>query len=540
MLLAVASASPTHAADAAGPKLMKLHQTTWTVNGQPILGTYGAERLEDLQKVKEAGMNVVLSGDKLLDTTTPEGAYCLANGIKVLPHMTPFLYHGVKLREPIAPDQKTIPLYMAGGHATSKSSIIQLDDELIRYEKMTDTELVNCERGIDGTKPAPHREGLILFWPEDCKAEVARIKSSPNLAGYYVLDDSPGDAVSALRAMYKIIKETDPTPNRPVCAGFGDAGSIANLAPGVCDIMFIYWYPVSSRSYGRERTAQEVQHMLTTARRRVPGIPFAGIYQAFNGAPANTGQGVPTPEQLREQLEDFVREGACGLVSFICHTGPDLPGWAELGDLGDAIRATHREIRETGGLMVRPETANMKKNRVQPEGFWTDPKPTPGYVPAWYVLAPFDDRDGKKLDAVFPPDTTIDLNAVYPVKDGTAGWRVRETTCGTLGFAEFSGGQKNAVAYAFFDVTSPTDQTVQMRLCSDDDAVVRVNGREVFRFETAGGLDYDKYIVPVKLVAGTSRVEAKVYNRAGMWGIDMRFTDTQGRPVEGLTFAPAP
>ena len=61
--------------------------------------------------------------------------------------------------------------------------------------------------------------------------------------------------------------------------------------------------------------------MLSAARARVPGVPFVGIYHAFDGRPAKTGQGLPTPEQLREQLEDFVREGASGLVSFICHLG---------------------------------------------------------------------------------------------------------------------------------------------------------------------------------------------------------------------------
>ncbi|MFA6243658.1 MAG: hypothetical protein WC655_22135, partial [Candidatus Hydrogenedentales bacterium] len=142
-------------------------------------------------------------------------------------------------------------------------------------------------------------------------------------------------------------------------------------------------------------------------------------------------------------------------------------------------------------------------------------------------------------DSTFPPDQGIDVNGVYPVKAGMAGWRVRETTSGTLGLSDIYGPLKNCVAYAFFDVTSATEQTVQMRLCSDDDTSVTVNGREVFRFENSGGLDYDKYILPVKLPAGTSRVQAKVYNRAGMWGLCMRFTDTQGRPVEGLEFSPA-
>jgi len=519
-------------------RLIKLQETRWTIGGKPVLGTYGAERVEDLERVRDAGMNLVLAGQKQLDTSTPEGAFCLENGIRVMPHLTPFLYHGVRLREPITADQTTIPLYFAQGRVEQNSKTIQIDDEIIRYEQMTDTELVNCERGCDGTKPAPHREGVILFWPKPCKTEVERIKNSPNLFGYYVLDDSPGDAVSALRAMYKVIRQVDPNPDHPVCAGFGDAGSVVNLAPGVCDVMMIYWYPVSTSGYDRDRTAQEVQHILATARRRVPGIPFMGIYQAFDGGIAHTGQGVPTPDQLREQLEDFIREGACGLVSFICHN-EQCPGWADIEPLGDAVKRAMREILETGGLEVRPETESMKRKRIQPEGHWEKPLPLPGYVPAWYVLAPFEDKNGQMLDTPVPPDDGIDPDGIYPVKSGSAGWRVRETTSGTLGINEIYGVVKNALAYAFCDVTAAEDTPVQMHIGTDDDAWVRLNGKEVYRFSGVRGLDIDHDTVSLTLPRGASRIEVKSYNRAGMWGVFMRFTDMNGRPAEGLSFSPA-
>ena len=143
------------------------------------------------------------------------------------------------------------------------------------------------------------------------------------------------------------------------------------------------------------------------------------------------------------------------------------------------------------------------------------------------------------LDAVFRPETGVDLAAVYPVKLGSAKWRVRETINGTLGLTELWGEQlKNGVAYAVCDVTSPRTQTVQMRISSDDDAIVRLNGNEVYRHSEPGGLDYDKDIVPVTLPAGRSRLEAKVYNRRGMWGLFMRFTDQAGRPLKGLRFSP--
>jgi len=518
-------------------QFVKLHETKWSVNGRPVLGTYGAPGVDYLERVRDAGMNLVLGGKKELDPATPEGAFCLQNKIKVMPHVTSFLYHGVKLCEPVSAARKDIPLYFERGPVQQESHIIQIDDELIRYEEMTEDGLVNCERGFGGTVPAEHREGTILFWPEPFKAEIKLIKDSPNLFGYYVLDDSPGDAVSALRAMHKAIREIDPNLDRPVCAGFGDAGSVANLAPGVCDIMMIYWYPVSSRKYDRERTAQEVQHMLATARRRVPGIPFMGIYQAFDGSAAQTGQGVPTSGQLREQLEDFVREGACGLVSFICHN-ERVPGWADIEPLGDAVGEAMREINETGGLLVRAENETMKNNRIQPQGHWAEPQPMHGYVPAWYVLAPFQASETQMLDTPVPPEKHIDLKAQYPVIGGTARWRIRETTSGTLGLNQIYGVIKNAIAYAFCDVEAPEEMSVQMLICTDDDAWVRLNGEEIHRFTGVRGLEIDKDAVGITLPKGTSRIEVKSHNRAGMWGFFMRFTDFEGRPAQGLKFTP--
>lgn len=529
-LIAALLALPVHAEGG----LMKLHPTPWNIDGHPILGTYGAERVEDLEKVHAAGMNVILAGKPELDITTPAGKYCLENGIKVLPHITSHVYHGVRLRGPVAADQKDIPLHFAGGMPKWTSNIIQLDDELIRYEAITESGLVNCERGIDGTTPAEHREGTILFWPEECRAEVESIKDSPNLFGYYVLDDSPGDALSALRGMYRIIKEVD--PSRPVCAGYGDAGSLSNFAPGVCDILFIYWYPVSTNRYNRERTAQEVQHMLTAARSRVPGVPFVGIFHAFDGRPAQTGQGLPTPEQLREQVEDFVREGASGLVSFICHN-ETVPGWADIPSLEPPVNQAMKEIRETGGLVVRPETENMAAQRLQPQGHWEKPQALPGFIPAWYVAAPFEATE-QLLDTPVPPEKGIDPEAIFDVRNGQAKWRVHPTTAGTLGYSNIYGVEKNVIAYAWCDVTSPVEQEAQLRFCSDDDAWVRVNGQEVARYTGVNGLDFDKEIVPITLKKGVNRIEVKNCNRAGMWGIIARITNTKGEGLAGLTYSP--
>lgn len=550
MVLAYCLAVPCIRTDAAETNregdglLTSLHETPWMIDGMPLLGTYmggGDDVLSDLRLIRDVGMNVVIAGEPELNPQTPEGAFCRDTGIKVMYHLTHHLYHGIKLRDAVTSDQTMIPLYSAGKLHDRTSHIIQLDDELIRYESMSGDGLLNCERGYQNTQPAEHREGVILFWPDECAEDVKKIKDSPNLFGYYVLDDSPGDAQSALKALYQTVREADPNRNHPICAGFGDAGSVVNLAPGVCDIMLIYWYPVSSKAYHRESTSAVVQQILTTARARVPGIPFVGVYQAFDGSSAQTGQGVPTGGQLREQLEDFVREGASGLIAFINRAGT-LSGWADFPELEATIKQVNHEIRDTGGLKVRPETETMKQARLQPHGFWENPQTVPGVVPAWYVVGPFEDTNGKMLEASFPPDREIDLDAVYSVKFGSSRWRVRTTTCGMLGLSNLYGDHSrlhNCIDYAYCEVVSPVEQKVQMRVGSDDDAWIRLNGTQVYQFHGSRGLEFDTEVVPVTLPAGRSRIEAKIYNRAGMWGIFLRFTDLEGKPLEGLEFTPS-
>ncbi len=525
-----ADASPASAGD--GRKLFRM-DLPYSVDGKPILGTYVADKPEELALVKDVGMNVVLGGEHELDPASPTGKYCRENGIKVMHHLTQHLYGKPRLGDAITADATTIPLLGPAGN-TPESGVVQIEDERIRYAERTATELRGCRRGCDGTKPAAHHAGIILFFPEACAAEIKRVKDSPNLWGYYVLDDSPGDALSALRAMYKTIREIDPDPKRhPVCAGFGSAGSLCNFGPGVCDIMLIYWYPVSDGGYHRRMTSHEVQWMLGAARARVPGVPFIGVYQTFNGG--NKRQAVPTAAQLREQLEDFVREGACGLVAFLCRGG-----WADHKHLRDVIHDAHREILSTGGLRVAPEPEAMRRARVQPTGNWKTPRQIPGVVPAWHVIGPFDDTDGKILGAVFPPEKKIDLKGVYSGKLGKVRWIPRLSHGGVVGLGELVGSHlTNAADYALCTVTSPRQQNVQMRIGSDNDAIVWLNGKEIWRYEGARGIARDDDIVDIALPAGPSQILFKCYNRGGMWALFMRFTDRNGQPLEGLQFSPS-
>ena len=518
---------------------MKLHDAFRT-DGKPLLGTYVAADLDELKLCAKLGISRVIGGDEHLDPEHEMGRFCIKNGIKVWYHLKHHPYRKPRFGAHVDTSQTTIPLSNVDPWKAPEEGVFQADDELIRYESITDTEILGCTRGFGGTTPAEHVENMILFFPDLCREEVLRIRDAEALGGYYVLDDSPGDALSLLKAQYALIRGLDgDVQNHPIVAGYGSAGALCNFAPGVCDVMLLYWYPVSAFGYDRLLTSQQVQWMMAEARKQVPGMPFVGVYQSFDANFGNDTSAVPTAEQLREQIEDFVREGACGLTAFLCskkHTG-----FAKYDYMQDVLADVHKEILETGGLTVAEEPELLKNDRTQPVGVWERPVDVQGYVPAWYVVSPFEDTEGKRLAAVFPPEEGIDLGAEYVGKTGPIRWVKRRAIGGVLGLGELYGPHSftaGCTAYATCTVTSPKAQRVLMRVCSDDDGIIWINGAEVWRFEGGRGITRDLEETVVELPEGESTILFKDHNRKGMWSLFLRFCDLDGKPLEGLTFSP--
>jgi hypothetical protein len=515
------------------PRQMSL-KSDITVNGEPIMGAYAVQGIEGLRIAKETGMNVVLGGHKFLDTTTVEGKFCFENNIKVMHHLTGQVYGRPRLRNAITATQTTIQLRKDDRHPPSESGIVQIEEELIQYGSWNDSALVDCERGYDGTVASTHREVIILFWPEECAEEIEHVKDSPNLWGYYTLDDSPGDALSALRGIYSTVQRLD--PDRTVIAGYGSGGSLVNFDTGVCDVMLFYWYPVSNNGYDSSFTTQQTQWLLSDARRRVPGIPFIGIYQSFNGA--TRVNGVPTPEQMREQIEDFVRDGAIGLISFcMCDGSARMEGLAVQPELQEAVAKVHDEIRQTGSLTVRPQPDWMRESRVQPIGQWETPDRIPGIVPRWYVLGPFDDGSVPEVPSAGADGE--DGEAVYDGKYGPVRWTNYRTHGGVIGLGEIHGGQVPAVTtFASAAVISPREQEVRIFIGTDNDGQLMLNGSEIYSYSGERGINRDDDTVSVVLPQGRSDMLLRVHNRTGLSGFFVRFADPDGMPLEGLTFMP--
>ena len=520
-------------------EFMRIH-TKYTINGRPVLGTYGGTSLEELRLVKEVGMNLVFGGGELLDTTSERGRFCFENGIKVMYSLAGHVHGSPSLFDDITAGQNEIRIHY--GKPYPGPALVQIDDEMIRYQSANDTTLLGCERGAHGTAAAPHHAGLILVWPEKVEESVRQVMDSPNLFGYYVIDDSPGAAISALRGVYRVVKRVDPH-NHPVCGGYSGGTTLHNFAADAADVIMAYYYPFLKWEYDRTMTSYDTQWMLTAARKKSPGVELFGIYQGFWGGQWNQ-QHPLSPEDIREQVEDFVRDGASGIISFYIGSAPEqnFYGWQVEEPLKREIQAINREITQTGGLKINPEPRFMADMRFQPKGYWEHPQDVPGIPPAWWVLAPFDDPEKKLLATSFPPEQGIDLNASYQGKGRTIHWRKIETCAGGIGLVETIGPLSflfHSVAYATCEVTSPRDQNVQMRVGSGHDCIIWVDGLQVYRFDGLRGVHWDSNMVTMRLKKGKNRILVKVCDQEGQWGFFVRFTDRSGKPLEGLTFSPA-
>jgi hypothetical protein len=307
-----------------------------------------------------------------------------------------------------------------------------------------------------------------------------------------------------------------------------------------------YFYPFMVHGYDRTMNSYDTQWILTDARRRVPGIPFMGICQGFWEPESSTRRmnklSPLTPGEIREQVEDFVRDGASAIVTYaiIGEELENLKGWNRREDLVEEMRSINDEIRETGGLRLGSEPDEMARGRIQPRGFYEIASEVPGIVPAWHVIGPFDAAGGS-IDTVFPPDDSTDLEGRYRGKDIEAAWRRYPSYAGAVGLGEIYGHHdytEECMAYAWCEVSAPGDVRVQLRFGSDDDGLVMINGKEVHRYEGTRGVHLDSDVVEVDLREGRNEVLVKVFNRSGPWGFFVRFTDSGGNPMVGLSYSP--
>ena len=170
----------------------------------------------------------------------------------------------------------------------------------------------------------------------------------------------------------------------------------------------------------------------------------------------------------------------------------------------------------------------------------------PGAIKQWLVLAPipFQDQTSegalKALDQEqVSPEPGLRPRASDRVKVGAGElvWNALRREDYLLDFNQFLGKETRwSVAYAVCYIQSDAAQAgVVMKVGSNDEAKIYINGKEIYRSETARSWvpDQDE-VAGIELRVGLNVLVFKVVNEILAWQGSVRFTDAAGQPLKGI------
>ena len=328
----------------------------WSVHGQPICGSFAVTwEPDELRQAQQTGINLVFCYDRrasaaMLDPETELGAIAREGNTGVVANFLQFA-HGAMLAEDTTAD--ATELKIAAGGALPDAGVLWIDDEAIEYTGREGQVFSGCTRGARGTTAAAHPAGTYLLEESVLIDRLDAAKSSPNLWGFWVLDDKRGNQLPALRNLYRLIREHDvDDQGRPydhvVVAGFGSVESLTNMGPDMCDMAGLYLYPARRGTYHVSETNQLLTQMVPTIRERDPDAGIIGIYQAFH---APRYEPKVTRLQVRQQVQDFLRWGASGVMAYSWHMVEGAFALRNLPDLREEVASIAADLRE-GRLAV--------------------------------------------------------------------------------------------------------------------------------------------------------------------------------------------
>ena len=172
-----------------------------------------------------------------------------------------------------------------------------------------------------------------------------------------------------------------------------------------------------------------------------------------------------------------------------------------------------------------------------------------GLVVDWWLVGPFDAPQTSGFVREYLPHDRIDLAGRYAGQEGRViGW-VRHRTADSLGLvnlAQAIAPAKEAVGYAYAELTSPRDLAGQVRCGADDNCTVWLNGEKVFgREQWLNGTRFDRFVAPVQLRRGPNQLLVKICQGPqhkdpqvpNNWSLQLRLCDEDGK---GLPLRNAP
>ena len=154
-------------------------------------------------------------------------------------------------------------------------------------------------------------------------------------------------------------------------------------------------------------------------------------------------------------------------------------------------------------------------------------------VKKWKIAGPFiADKNINTAKFVFPPEKNPALNQKYKNSlNQTVVWRDYTQQGKSIDFIKMFDEREFAdrptAVYASTEITAKKDGKILFLLGSNDDSVIWINGKEVFRKDVGRGLSPCSDVIPLNIKKGKNNIMIKVANRGGDWGLTLKISDWQ-------------
>jgi hypothetical protein len=136
-----------------------------------------------------------------------------------------------------------------------------------------------------------------------------------------------------------------------------------------------------------------------------------------------------------------------------------------------------------------------------------------GFLAAWQVIGPFDNKEEKGFAVAYPPESELRMDAEYDGQLGKVRWQplATEDDYGIVDIGKQIKNYKGSVMYATASWNSSRAQELELRLGTPNAWKLWVNGQPVFeREEYHRSTQMDQYRVPVRLQAGSNTILLKI------------------------------
>ncbi|GAB4365743.1 MAG: hypothetical protein Kow0042_05160 [Calditrichia bacterium] len=157
---------------------------------------------------------------------------------------------------------------------------------------------------------------------------------------------------------------------------------------------------------------------------------------------------------------------------------------------------------------------------------------------AWTVIGPFSARSVSGFTYAYPPEHSVDLNAVYSEGKRRITWKPASDSSvdGYVDLKENFGQSSWVVGYGLVYIRVPEKRKVQIRFGSDEACKIWLNNDLIWQLYEDRYAVIDKDIVTVVLHPGNNKLLVKVSNWDFDWGFYFRITDEKGDGIPEVSF----